>query len=448
MARVGRAGALLALLGISLASCGGDEVMNPTAPGCPSAAERARAFAFCPDGADLAARVDPLIGTGASGNTTPAVRVPHGMVKVGPTTQHATASVVAYEYESPRIEGFTHDNLTGPGGSFNGYDQILLLPVVGALDGTDPGSAFSHSSESAEVDRYAVTLDDYGVKVELMNLGTPPDYVTLGYVPQECDADQSASMTLEYAYDDWCTAKIAGALGKTDAESAFMKRSQSFMNQWDASAGFMRPKRADGTWVSPFDPTTDSLTNGFTEASAWIYTWFVPHDVPALVQLVGGPDAFVQKLDAFFAQYFDPGNEPSFHTPYLYNFAGRPDKTEERVHEVLTTRYAAAPDGLPGNDDSGATSAWYVLSAIGIYPVAPGDGVYQLTTPLFDRVTLAFDGAWFVIETKRSSPDDLYIESASLNGEPLDMPELRHADIVRGGTLELTAGPAPSGWGQ
>ena len=159
--------AMLVSAALCVAACGDGEELDAPASGCPSPAERAAALAFCPDGPDLAARVDPLIGTQSSGNTLPAVRVPHGMVKVGPNTKNSDGSVDAYQYESPRIEGFTHDNLTGPGGSLNGYSQILILPVVGAIAGKDPGSAFSHSSESAEVDRYAVTLDDYGVKVEL-----------------------------------------------------------------------------------------------------------------------------------------------------------------------------------------------------------------------------------------------------------------------------------------
>ncbi len=769
-------GATFALAALALA-CSAGKPAGKSAGHCPSAQARATALAFCPAGPDLAALVDPMIGTAASGNTTPAVRVPHGMVKVGPDTS-SSGDVAAYRYEANFINGFTHDNLLGPGGSKNGYSQILILPVVGALDGKTPGSTFSHGSESAEVGRYAVTLDDYGVQVELtatahaaihrytfpktdaakiyfdighslgqsigghveivgdhtvegygqyvvhpavkvlvksepntatattyfvaeigtpfssfgtteangsgqvtvaqgqrqtdgvyrgayvglstkagqvvevrvaisrisvdqakknldaelsgrsfddvrqaardkwncllrrvqvqggtkdeqtlfytslyntltqpvdytevggrffsatqgqghvvtwkshdyfaddwcawdtfrtsrplatliepervddivasylhiykeggwlpkctwnaggysrvmignhavsiiadamtkgfacfdpqtawaavdksateentdevigglcgyLDLGTPPDYVSKGYVPQECDSDQSASMTLELAYDDWCISKIAGVLGKTDAEASFSKRAQNFRNVWDPGSGLMRPKNSDGTWVSPFDPTKDSLSNGFTEASAWIYTWFVPQDVPGLIKLMGGRAAFVKKLDTFFASYFDPSNEPSFHTPYLYNFAGRPDKTEEEVHSVLTTRYAAAPDGLPGNDDSGATSAWYVLSAIGIYPVAPGNGTYQLTTPMFSRVTLQLDPAAggagsFVIDVKNAAPGNIYIQSARLNGKPVGVPELQHADILAGGMLEITVGPQPSAWG-
>ncbi len=159
---------MLVSVGASALACGdGEPGRRGTASHCLSPAKRAEALAFCPDGADLAARVDPMIGTAASGNTTPAVRVPHGMVKVGPNTHNSSGSVDAYQYDKDRIEGFTHDNLLGPGGSNNGYSQILVLPVVGTLTGTNPGSAFSHDSESAEVDRYAVTLDDYGVKVEL-----------------------------------------------------------------------------------------------------------------------------------------------------------------------------------------------------------------------------------------------------------------------------------------
>ena len=282
------------------------------------------------------------------------------------------------------------------------------------------------------------------------NLGTPPEYVDLGYVPHECDTSQSVSMTLEYAYNDWCIARAAGHLGLDAEREAFEARAAYFANHWDDSTGFMRGRMRDGSWVDPFDPTDDSDFNDFCEADSWIYTWYVPHDVPALIDLMGGDDAFVARLDQFFADdHFEVSNEPSFHVPYLYNYAGAPHRTQEVVRETLATEFSARPDGLPGNDDAGATSAWYALAAMGLYPVAPGDGVYQLSTPLFERITLhldplAYEGGTFVIEAAGVGDTAPYIQSASFDGALLTGTSIRHDQIVSGGTLVLEVTGVPS----
>ena len=278
------------------------------------------------------------------------------------------------------------------------------------------------------------------------NLGTPPEYIELGYVPHECDTSQSVSMTLEYAYNDWCIARAAGHLGLDAEREAFEARAAYFANHWDDSTGFMRGRNRDGSWVEPFDPTEDSDFNDFCEADSWIYTWFVPHDVPALIDLMGGDAAFVERLDTFFADgHFEASNEPSFHVPYLYNYAGAPHRTQEVVREVLTTEFSADPGGLPGNDDAGATSAWYVLAAMGLYPVAPGDGQYQLSSPLFERITLhldpaIYDAGTFVLEAPGAGEAAPHIASASLNGQPLDGTVVTHDQIVSGGMLEMEMG--------
>ena len=736
---------------------------------------------FCPTGEDLAAFVDPMIGTKGSGNSVPAALVPHGMVKLGPDTNAKSTAVDAYRYEDSKIEGFTHTHLQGPGGSANGYSQLLFVPTVGTLatKKQDYASTFSHKTEQASPGYYAVTLDDYEVHVELtatahagfhrytfpastearvlldlghslgesrdgevkvvdsrtvegfgaylvhpvvftallgdegvtslskvyfyarfskpfsghgtwkyadgkhvvskgskeaagqkigawvqfstaakekvevqvgvslvstaqakrnleaevgassfdavkaaarrawncrlnrvqvqggttdqktvfytalyhtlmapgdyteeggvfysaadnkgavttwksrhfftddwcswdtfrtsrplatlvepetvddvvasylhlykqggwlpkctwhasgysrvmignhavsiiadamikgfdgfdaktawaaveksatkdnkygsmdavcgyFNLGVPPDYLKLGYVSHECDFWQSASMTLEYAYNDWCIANMARHLGKTDQQTTYLARAANYKKQFNPKTGFMQGRRRNGAWVEPFDPASTADINDFCEASSWIYTWFVPHDVPGLVTLLGGEKAFVARLDKFFAGgHFDISNEPSFHVPFLYNRAGAPSRTQARVRAVLDKDFTNDPGGLPGNDDAGATSAWYVLAAMGLYPVAPGDGRYDVTTPLFSRVTLHlnpafYKGKTFVIEASAAGAKDIYIQSATLGGAALTVPMIRHRDIAAGGKLVLKLGPSPSSWG-
>lgn len=325
---------------------------------------------------------------------------------------------------------------------------ILADAVVKGFGTADPKTLWAAVQKSATAEDPKSLLDG---ACGYLNVGTPPEYVRKGYVSHECDTTQSASMTLEYAYDDWCTAQVALALGQKDDAAPFLARAGNYRNVWNPEHGFMQGKARDGTWVEPFDPAKEN--QDFTEATSWIYTWFVPHDVPGLVTLMGGQDAFVTKLDEFFAgHHFDPSNEPDFHAPFLYNLVGRPAQTQARVRALLASSYSAAPDGLVGNDDAGAMSAWYVLSALGLYPVTPGDGKYQLTSPLFDRATLrlnpAYPGSTFVIEARDNSADNVYVQSATLNGKPLTRAWLTHQEVVAGGTLSFTLGPAPSAWGR
>jgi predicted alpha-1,2-mannosidase len=285
-----------------------------------------------------------------------------------------------------------------------------------------------------------------------LNLGTPRDYLELGYVAHECDITQAASMTLEHAYDDFCMAEFAADRAMGEDEARYRKRADNFRAHFDPDSGFMRPKMRDGSWLEPFDPADRAEGNSFVEASAWIFTFFVPHDVPALIELVGGDEAFVALLDRFFAEgHFDVTNQPSFHIPWLYNYAGAPHRTQELVRSIALEHFGAGPDGLPGNDDAGSMSAWLVLAALGIYPVAPGSPVWQLSAPLVDRAVLHlnphnYDGAAFVIETERVGEDAIYVQSATLDGEPLERSWLHHEEIVRGGTLHFVLGPAPSAW--
>jgi predicted alpha-1,2-mannosidase len=283
-------------------------------------------------------------------------------------------------------------------------------------------------------------------------LGTPPEYLANGFVGDECDNTQAASMTLEIAYADFCMAEVAAKTGRSADEAVYRARAQNFRNQWNPVSGFMQSRYRDGTWVEPFDPADASDANGFVESTSWIFSFFVPHDVPALIELMGGATAFVAKLDRFFAEgHEDPANEPGFHIPWLYNYAGVPAKTQQQVRQLLTGHFSTAPDGLPGNDDAGAMSAFYVLAALGLYPVTPGTPTYQLNTPLVREATLYLHpdfaaGATFSIETE-GAPGDIYIQSATLNGAALDRPYVTHDEISSGGTLHFVLGPAPSEWG-
>lgn len=328
--------------------------------------------------------------------------------------------------------------------------SIIADALVKGFAGFNEDTAWAAMYKSATRD---VDEDKYSGMCGYFNLGTPPEYLEAGYVSHDCDMHQSASMTLEYAYNDWCIAQAAGILKKSDQVDVFRQRAQNYQNHWNETAGFMQGRNLDGSWREPFDPADQADDNDFCEATSWIYTWFVPHDVEGLIALMGGDGIFAGKLDEFFGgDHFKISNEPSFHIPYLYNYAGRAAQTQKTVRATLESDFGPDPGGLPGNDDSGATSAWYAFSAMGFYPVAPGDGVYQIASPLFDKITIQLNPAFakgraFVIEAANNSAQNLYIQSAELNGRPLERTWITHEEITRGGTLRLQMGPDPSNWG-
>ncbi|HNU68196.1 MAG TPA: GH92 family glycosyl hydrolase [Myxococcota bacterium] len=281
------------------------------------------------------------------------------------------------------------------------------------------------------------------------NRGTPPDYVDLGFVSMDCDVDQSASMTLEHAHNDWCVARFARAIGQDEWADFFLARSMNYVNHWNQEAGFMVPKNRDGSWLQDFDPVGGA---GFCEADSWKYTWSVPQDVCGLVELMGGPENFVAKLDQFFdGGHFAMDNQPDFHVPWLYAFAGAAARTQETVSDLMARHFHLGPDGLPGNDDAGSMSTWLVFASLGFYPVTPGGDTYIMNAPLFDRVELFIDpegeARRFEIVAQGLDAESRYIQSATLNGKPLEFPEISHSDIVAGGRLVLKMGPEPSAWG-
>ena len=287
-----------------------------------------------------------------------------------------------------------------------------------------------------------------------------------GFMPENIQT-QSVSITLEQAFDDWCVAQLAAKLNKDADYQRFHKRSEYYRNLFHPKTKFFQSKNDKGEWIEPFDPYQYGGNGGhpFTEGNAWQYFWYVPHNIQALMELTGGTKAFEQKLDTFFTSTYKSeqmnhnasgfvgqyahGNEPSHHVAYLYNFAGQPWKTQKYVSHILNTLYNNTSSGYAGNDDCGQMSAWYVFSAMGFYPVNPTDGRYIIGSPLLDECTLKLAGnKEFRIRTIRKSPEDIYIQSVTLNGKKHKDFFITHQDIMNGGTMVFKMGKKPSGWGK
>lgn len=302
-------------------------------------------------------------------------------------------------------------------------------------------------------------------------------YNSLGYVPYSSAKDEpkvreASAKTLEYAYDDFCAAKLAHAIGKDDIAQTFARRAMNYTNLFDTSIGFMRERKADGSWNEPFYP--DQWGGGFTEGCSWHWTWCAFQDIPGLVKLMGGDKAFADKLNAVFdteptvrvgtygamihemtemiagdmGQYAH-GNEPVHHMLYLYDYVGQPWRAQSRLRQAMTLLYQATPDGYCGDEDTGQMSAWYVLSALGIYAVCPGDPNYAIGSPLFDKSTLNFpSGKTFTIVADDNGPQKPYIRGAELNGQTFNKTYLSHDQIASGGQIVFHMTSAPDEkWG-
>jgi len=328
-----------------------------------------------------------------------------------------------------------------------GYHAVSVIAdaAVKGIDGFDLEKAFAAMKHSAELKHYGLDA-----------------YIDRGFISME-DERESISKVLEYAYDDWCIAQVAHLLGKTADYDRYMARAQSYKNVFDRVSGFMRP-RSNGNWVAPFDPR--EVTFAFTEANSWQYTFFAPQDISGLISLMGGRRQFADKLDRLFAAesrttgreqaditgligQYAHGNEPSHHMAYLYNYVGEPWKTQMRVRQIMDQFYKPEPDGLIGNEDCGQMSAWYVLSAAGFYPVTPGSNVYAIGSPLFPEVRFNLEnGKSFAVRAVSVSERNVYVQSATLNGERYSKSFLLHDDLMRGGELVFQMGPSPNlQWG-
>lgn len=280
------------------------------------------------------------------------------------------------------------------------------------------------------------------------------NYTKYGYFPTDLTEAESVSSSLESVYDDYAAADMATRMGKIEDAAYFGKRAEYYKNLFDPETKFMRPRKADGSWKSPFNPSmvghAESTGGDYTEGNAWQYTWHVQHDVPDLIELMGGADAFTAKLDTFFTLKLETtqadvtgligqyahGNEPSHHVTYLYTLAGKPARTQELIREIFDTQYRPEPDGLCGNDDCGQMSAWYMFSAMGFYPVNPVSGEYVFGAPQMPEFVLHLTGGkTFTIKAEGLSKANKYVKSITLNGQPYTKNYITHADIMNGGTL-------------
>jgi predicted alpha-1,2-mannosidase len=281
-----------------------------------------------------------------------------------------------------------------------------------------------------------------------------------GFIPSDLES-ASVAKALEFAYNYWGIATMAEDLGQADVAREFKMKSLRYVNYYDAQVGFMRGKNLDGTWIEPFHPRYSAHGGSpYVEGNAWQWSWYAPHDVNGLMELMGGRDQFALKLDSLFTvssevlgeeqsaditgligQYAH-GNEPSHHIAYLFNWTEQPWRTQEIVSEILDKFYTDLPDGLCGNEDCGQMSAWYLLNSMGIYPVCPGDPRYSIGRPSFDRISIDMEsGKTFTVVAKNRSENNPYVQEVLLNGEKLTEPFISHTDLDAGSTLTFIMGP-------
>jgi predicted alpha-1,2-mannosidase len=348
------------------------------------------------------------------------------------------------------------------------YDEGGILPIWD-LSANYTGCMIGYHGVPVIADAYLKGIRNYDARKALKammhsanrnHLGLE-SYKNTGFIPVE-EESESVSKTLEYAYDDWSIAMMANAMGETDIEQQFLKRAQSYKNLYNPETGFMQG-RFRNTWFGPFDPF--EVNFNYTEANAWQYSLYVPQDISGLMKLMGGKENLEAHLDNLFSAeaktsgrdqaditgligQYAHGNEPSHHMAYLYNFVNKPQKTQEKVNEILTALYKNAPDGISGNEDCGQMSAWYIFSALGFYPVTPGSNEYIIGSPIVEKASINFDdGNTFTIAAQGVENGMFYIENVLLNGTDLNRSFLHHEEITAGGTLEFIMSAVPTTWG-
>jgi len=346
------------------------------------------------------------------------------------------------------------------------YDETGLLPVW-SLAGNETNMMIGYHAVPVIVDAFfkGVPMDTEKALKACIASATEKgrqidEYMKYGYVPAgEKGATWSVSKTLEYAYDDWCIAKFSKALGHNDLYAKFSKRANNWRNLYDKSSTFFRPKDRKGKFISPF--VAKDYGSQYCESNAWQYFWFVPHDINALIDTLG-VRAFTAKLDSMFNYYPQPGdklpifstgmigqyaqgNEPDQHVAYLYNYVGQPWKTQKIVRQIIKSQYSTNPDGYCGNEDCGQMSAWFVFSSIGMYPVNPANGIYNLTSPYIKEATIDLNnGKQFIIRTKNQSDKNKYIQKIVLNGKSYHKFSITHKQIMEGGEILFVLGSEPN----
>lgn len=352
------------------------------------------------------------------------------------------------------------------------YDEHGRLPVW-VLYGNETGTMPGYHSISVIVDAYLKGIKNYDVekafeamkKTMMGNERGLSHYKKYGYIPFEKE-HQSVSTTLNYAYNDFCVAQMAKDLGKEDDYRFFLERSKAYKHFFDKESGFLRGRSSNGKdFNEPFDPKmSNHLENtDYTEGNAWQHSWNVIHDAEGLIELHGGNEAFSKMTDQLFVEsselvgdnvsaditgligQYAHGNEPSHHIAYMFNKAGKPWRTQYWVRKILDTQYSTLPNGLSGNEDAGQMSAWYVMSAMGIYPMNPVSGQYEIGSPIFDEATIkTSDNTEFTIIAKNNSDKNFYIQNAKLNNVELDRTYITHKELMAGGKLEFEMGAEPN----
>ena len=356
------------------------------------------------------------------------------------------------------------------------YETKKILPVW-TLYANETNTMTGYHSIPVIVDAYMKGIKGFDAEkaFEAMKATMMQDerglnfYKKYGYIPYNL-LDESVTITLEYAYDDWCVAQMAKALGKTADYEFFSKRSKAYEYLFDAKSGFMRGKSEDGkSWNEPFDPKHSNHREhtDYTEGNAWQHSWFVPHNVDDFIKLHGGNDIFTKRLEQLFTEsseitgnnvsadisgligQYAHGNEPSHHIAYMFNHAGQPWRTQYWVRHILDTQYNTTANGLSGNEDCGQMSAWYVFSSMGLYPMNPASGEYEFGSPIFEKSTLNLpNGKTFVIEAENVSDKNFYIQSATLNGKAFNKTAISHQEMLKGGVLHFVMGAQPNkNWG-
>lgn len=356
------------------------------------------------------------------------------------------------------------------------YETKKILPVW-TLYANETNTMTGYHSIPVIVDAYLKGIKGFDAEkaFEAMKATMMQDerglnfYKKYGYIPYNL-LDESVTITLEYAYDDWCVAQMAKALGKTADYEFFSKRSKAYEYLFDAKSGFMRGKSEDGkSWNEPFDPKHSNHREhtDYTEGNAWQHSWFVPHNVDNFIKLHGGNATFTKRLEQLFTEsseitgnnvsadisgligQYAHGNEPSHHIAYMFNHAGQPWRTQYWVRHILDTQYNTTANGLSGNEDCGQMSAWYVFSSMGLYPMNPASGEYEIGSPIFEKSTLNLpNGKTFVIEAENVSDKNFYIQSATLNGKTFNKTAISHQEMQKGGVLHFVMGAQPNqNWG-
>lgn len=346
----------------------------------------------------------------------------------------------------------------------NIYDASGELPIW-PLSSAETGTMIGYHAVSVIADAYLKGIRGFDAEKALKAMIVSSEknkkgadyYVKYGFIPSNIKKE-SVSCLLEFAYDDWCIARMAQAMGKEDIYRTYIRRSQNYVHVFDGSTRFFRAKRMDGNWESPFNPY--EIGRAYTEATAWQYRFFVPHDVNGMAQLFGGSKSFIDALDSLFTAnsrmegelsditglmgQYAHGNEPSHHIAYLYNYVGQPWKTQELTRRLLSEMYKPSPEGIVGNEDCGQMSAWYILSSLGIYQVCPGSNEFAITTPLFEKSVVKLANGKTLTILANNPQQNRFISRVELNGQPIKANYVTYSQLMSGGELRFTLSDQPN----